>query len=90
MNVIIIYDITDDKLRRQISEELKNFGLERIGYSAFCGSISKKALRALEQRLNILIESDVLHIVPLCKFCFQKIRLLGRADLPENFEDFVL
>ena len=90
MNIIVIYDISDDKLRKKVSDELKNFGLERIGYSVFCGSVSRKALYVLEEKLKLLIESDVLHIVQLCDSCFSKIKLLGHAILPEEQENLVL
>jgi CRISPR-associated protein Cas2 len=39
--VILIYDIPDDKIRHKVSERCKDYGLDRIQYSAFAGDIDR-------------------------------------------------
>ncbi len=34
---LVIYDIVEDKVRRRVAEVCKDYGLERIQYSAFFG-----------------------------------------------------
>ena len=35
----VIYDIVDDRVRGRVANACKDYGLERIQYSAFCGSL---------------------------------------------------
>ncbi|HHY34164.1 MAG TPA: CRISPR-associated endonuclease Cas2 [Firmicutes bacterium] len=37
MSTLVIYDIVEEKVRRRIAEVCKDYGLERIQYSAFFG-----------------------------------------------------
>jgi CRISPR-associated protein Cas2 len=41
MRYVVIYDITDDNLRALVAETLKDYGLQRIQYSAFIGSLRR-------------------------------------------------
>ena len=36
----VIYDIVDDLVRGRVANACKDYGLERIQYSAFCGSLA--------------------------------------------------
>ncbi len=55
MLFLIIYDITNDNLRNKIAETLKDYGLERIQYSAFIGSLPRFKLNSLIEDLKKLI-----------------------------------
>jgi CRISPR-associated protein Cas2 len=35
----VVYDIEDDRVRARIASACKDYGLERIQYSAFCGQL---------------------------------------------------
>lgn len=37
VNTLVIYDIVEDKVRNRVSEVCKDYGLERIQWSAFFG-----------------------------------------------------
>lgn len=39
--VLLIYDIPDDRTRYRVSERCKDYGLERIQYSAFAGDLER-------------------------------------------------
>lgn len=81
MNVIVVYDITDDSLRGKISERLKDYGLERIQYSTFQGDLSHHKLNSVEtdvrQLLNEGIETDSVVLFRLCSPCFKRRTTLG-------------
>ncbi|MEM3609932.1 MAG: CRISPR-associated endonuclease Cas2 [Candidatus Anstonellales archaeon] len=87
--IIIFYDITDDKLRNEVAELLKDYGLERIQKSAFMGYVQENKLPELQNKLEKLIKNDILHIVKLCNKCKNRIVEIGFAYLP-NDKDYII
>lgn len=87
MNVryLIIYDITDDNLRALVAESLKDYGLQRIQYSAFIGSLRRDRLNSLIVDLKNLIKDLVenVQIYPICATCFKGRREVGK---PKRYE----
>ncbi|MBA2443566.1 MAG: CRISPR-associated endonuclease Cas2 [Rubrobacter sp.] len=49
--VILIYDIPDDRIRHRVSERCKDYGLDRIQYSAFAGDLDRNRREELMLRL---------------------------------------
>ena len=80
---IVVYDITDDNLRSKVSEKLKDYGLDRIQYSAFHGELQRHALVSLSTDMRCFLnegeETDSVMIFPLCDACF-KGRIMIGAD----------
>ena len=85
MRYLIIYDITDDNLRNHVSELLKDYGLQRIQYSAFIGNLRRDKLNSLTVDLRRLIGEAVenVQIYPLCDLCFKGRREIGK---PKRYE----
>ena len=50
--LMVLYDVPDDKLRLRVSEACKDYGLERIQYSAFLGQLTRNRTEELAQRLK--------------------------------------
>jgi CRISPR-associated protein Cas2 len=91
---LIIYDITDDNLRTSVAETLKDYGLQRIQYSAFLGSLRRAELNSLTIDLKRLIGDQVenVQIYPVCDTCFRGRREVGkpkRYELKEEKEKIV-
>jgi CRISPR-associated protein Cas2 len=40
MHVLVVYDITSDRLRTKIADICLDYGLQRVQYSVFCGDLS--------------------------------------------------
>ena len=58
----VFYDIPDDNLRRKVSEALKDYGLQRLQKSVFCGYLTYNKAHELSLILDDLIgdeEADV-------------------------------
>jgi len=85
---IIIYDVTDDNLRNQVSELLKDYGLTRIQYSAFLGSLRHHELNSLLVDLRNLItdRTENVQIYPVCDGCFKGKREVGKQKRYEYDE----
>ncbi len=80
MRYLIIYDITDDKLRALVAESLKDYGLQRIQYSAFIERLRRDKLNSLIVDLKNLIKDLVenVQIYPMCSRCFKGRREVGK------------
>ena len=45
MHCLVVYDISDDKLRTKVADILMDYGLDRIQYSAFAGKLARTTWR---------------------------------------------
>ena len=77
---IVVYDISDNKARVKLAELLQKKGLTRIQRSAFVGELSKSELKDLLRAARQLINevSDVLHIIPICRYDWSKRIIIGK------------
>ena len=82
---MVIYDITDDNLRALVAETLKDYGLQRIQYSAFIGNLRRDELNSLIVDLKNLIKDLVenVQLYPVCDACFKGRREVGK---PKKYE----
>jgi CRISPR-associated protein Cas2 len=85
MRYVIIYDITDDDLRALVAETLKDYGLQRIQYSAFIGDLRRDELNSLFVDLKNLIKdlNENIQLYPLCDTCFKGRKEVGK---PKKYE----
>jgi len=54
--VVVVYDISDDKLRKIVEKTCKSFGLSHVQRSAFVGFLEESARRSLYTELQNIIE----------------------------------
>ncbi len=82
---VVIYDITDDNLRALVVETLKDYGLQRIQYSAFIGDLRRDELNSLLADLKNLIKdlTENVQLYPLCDICFKGRKEVGK---PKKYE----
>ncbi len=52
LTTYVVYDIEDDRVRFRIANACKDYGLERIQYSAFCGPLNANKRGELFLRLK--------------------------------------
>jgi len=66
--VILIYDIPDDRIRHRVSERCKDYGLDRIQYSAFAGDIDRNRREELMLRLKKTLgkKEGNIRLQPVC------------------------
>lgn len=65
---MLIYDIPDDKIRHKVSERCKDYGLDRIQYSAFAGDLDRNRREELMLRLKRILgnKSGNIRLQPVC------------------------
>ena len=66
--VLVIYDIPDDKVRYKVSERCKDYGLDRIQYSAFAGDLDRNRREELLMRLRKTLgkKEGNIRLQPVC------------------------
>lgn len=85
MFVVVTYDITDDRRRLQISDELQNFGA-RVNYSVFECHLEAETLADLKHRLAEKIETteDNVRYYILCDACRKKVEIQGKGEITQD------
>jgi len=85
MRCVVTYDVTDDNLRALVAEALKDYGLQRIQYSAFIGNLRRDELNSLIVDLENLIKDWIenVQLYPVCDTCFKGRREVGK---PKKYE----
>lgn len=63
MLTLVIYDIESDRIRYKIAEACKDYGLQRIQYSAFIGRQSNNRREELIYRLRHTLGKQAGHIL---------------------------
>ncbi len=66
--VLVIYDIPDDRIRYKVSERCKDYGLDRIQYSAFAGDLDRNRREELLMRLKKTLgkKEGNIRLQPVC------------------------
>jgi len=81
VQTLVIYDIANDRVRGRMAEACKDYGLQRIQWSAFMGDLNHNRREELSQRLRSLLgeEDGCVQVFPLCD---KDMRLRFEASTP--------
>lgn len=68
MKVLLVYDITNDRVRGKVADFCLDYGLDRIQYSAFVGDLSRnhqeELMLKVEDRLGD--QAGKVQLYPIC------------------------
>ena len=69
MRCLLFYDITNDRIRTKIADACLDYGLDRVQYSVFTGSISRNLQEELFLKVMDLLGDEAGHILltPVCQ-----------------------
>jgi len=78
IQVVVAYDITDDKRRNKIAKCLEGYGV-RVNYSVFECVLKPARFKQMKASLEKLLDSDedTIRIYQLCKECIKKVSVMG-------------
>lgn len=84
MTVLLLYDIADDRRRTKAASVCLDFGLQRIQYSAFQGSLTAARRDELLAKLRrVLKDCDArLYLAPLCEKDARIARFITLGEMP--------
>ena len=90
MNVVITYDISEDKRRTKIHKILKSYG-QWMQFSVFECNLTDTEFARLRLRLNKLIkpEQDSIRFYFLCACCQKKVERIGGEQIRDDSIFFV-
>jgi CRISPR-associated protein Cas2 len=70
MNVLLVYDITDDRVRTKVADTCLDYGLDRIQFSAFAGRLTRNLQEELVMRAEHLLRKGMgggkIQLIPIC------------------------
>jgi len=77
--ILVIYDITDDRLRQRVADFLKSKGLVRVQKSAFLGSASHTLRVELEAGLRRMVRGQKanVQIYPIPRSSYTRRVVIG-------------
>lgn len=65
IRVLVVYDISDDKARKKVSEACLDYGLDRHQFSVFFGILKPTHLRELAKVLRPLLKEGQITLIPV-------------------------
>ncbi|MDX1993572.1 MAG: CRISPR-associated endonuclease Cas2 [bacterium] len=90
MHLLLVYDIVNDRQRTKVATACLDYGLDRIQYSAFIGSLSRTNQEELMLRIKDIIGDGAacVHLYPIDEKAWQKRLLLEKhMDRVLNFQE---
>ena len=81
MQVVISYDVSDNRRRGKIVQVLQDFGGERVQLSVFECYLTARNWDQLQARLKKIIkpDDDSIRLYRLCQQCRRNVLFLGQA-----------
>lgn len=69
MKTLVLYDISDDRVRYKVADLCLDYGLERIQYSAFQGELQRTHQEELLMQVKEQLgqKAGDVRLVPICK-----------------------
>lgn len=92
MNYMVSYDVSNDKIRRLVSDYLKNIGFVRIQKSVFLGEIKFEVYEKMTSYIDTLInkKSDSICCIPISKNDYYNILSMGNLGDYRIYEKEIL
>ena len=92
MLVWVVYDITEDKIRKKVSDSCKDYGLYRVQKSVFLGELNANKRESLALQCEELIDTgvDSVYIFPMDEQSFKQVKLIGQAFDKDLVSDEVI
>ncbi len=91
MQIVLVYDIPDDKRRTRLRKTLLAFGTP-VQYSVFECDLSPRQLARMEKAVRGVIErrEDNVRYYRLCRSCAKGAEVFGGRPLTERKEVYVV
>jgi CRISPR-associated protein Cas2 len=83
MHCLLLYDITDDRIRTKIADVCLDYGLDRVQYSVFTGNLSRNLQEELFLKVTDLLADKEGHIMlaPICQKDWQNRSVHGQEPV---------
>lgn len=91
MFIVVAYDIIDDKRRNRVAKTMEDYGT-RVQYSVFECVLEEEYLTEMVDTLKTHIDhkEDTIRLYILCKGCITSVKVLGKGELTEDKDVFII
>lgn len=74
MNIIVVYDIPNNKIRSKISDICEDYGLDRVQYSAFSGDLARVHQEEMMEKVGKRLgkQPGKIYLYPICQKDWQQ------------------
>lgn len=81
MNLILVYDIVQDRRRAKVADACLDYGLDRVQYSTFVGILSRTHQEELLMRIKDIVGDTPasVHLYPIDEKAWKKRLILEQA-----------
>ncbi len=86
MRCLLVYDITDDKIRARVADICLDYGLARIQYSSFLGELSHNRQEEILMKIKRKVGKHAanVQVFPMCDKDVRLRRMLIVSEAPEK------
>lgn len=80
MHLLLLYDITNDRIRTKVASACEDYGLDRIQYSAFYGYLNRNLQEELILCISDLLGDEVgrVQLIPIASDDWEKRLEIGQ------------
>jgi CRISPR-associated protein Cas2 len=91
MNMIIAYDITDEKRLVRVAKVMLDYGV-RVQKSIFEVELTHRSFRELKDRIEeiIIAETDGVKYFPLCEKCAGTVEIIGQGEFTDPDHEYYI
>jgi CRISPR-associated protein Cas2 len=74
LHLILIYDITDDRIRTKVATACEDYGLDRVQFSAFYGRLTRTLQEELMLKIRKLLQDHTgrVFLIPIGQLEWEK------------------
>ena len=80
MMTLVVYDISDDRVRRSVELKCKDYGLRHIQRSVFIGILSRGERVRLYEELKSMVREGAVRIYVMNKKFYEMRLTIGRVE----------
>ena len=86
MQCLVVYDISNDKIRTKVADACLDYGLDRIQFSAFLGDLARTHQEELLLKIGEQLgqRAGNIQLFPICKKDWQRRLVIDQKDEGEE------
>ena len=83
MTTLVIYDITEDRIRTRVARYCLDYGLRRVQYSAFVGDLSRNRAEELRDKCarELGRKPGIVYLIPMPSTAIEAALVVGKEHL---------
>ena len=80
IQIIVVYDIADDRVRYRVSESCLDYGLDREQFSVFSGRLQDTHIRELTKHFQATVKDGQVQVIRVSRDDWDRRVIIGSRD----------